>query len=80
MERCPLGKVPLPAQTYLDSIVVLAPNNVWAFGSSPSIFDDMPHPVVADGGPNVTAVSPSNVWLGWEDTTNSYAPHWDRHQ
>jgi hypothetical protein len=131
------GRVPVPALTYLQGVVVLATNNVWAFGSSGTIPDDvfhwngtkwqgylvdtlnfvpqgisasaannvwlsgfafsgskqvaaayrwtgsawhpvsMPHPVLNDGGPNVTTVSPSNVWIGWEDTTTSYALHWD---
>jgi hypothetical protein len=25
-------------------------------------------------------VSSSNVWLGWDDTTKSYALHWDGRQ
>ena len=37
----------------------------------------MPHPVSNDAGPNVTAVSPSNVWIGWYDTTTSHVLHWD---
>jgi hypothetical protein len=40
----------------------------------------MPHPTLNDGGPDVTAVSPSNVWIGWYDTTTSHALHWDGHQ
>ncbi|MCW2936355.1 MAG: hypothetical protein JWM19_7317 [Actinomycetia bacterium] len=134
------GKVPMPARTYLQGVVALAPNNVWAFGSSGSVFDDifhwngskwqyylaantnflaqgisasgpdnvwvsglafagrkqmvaayrwngsawhavsMPHPVINGAGSYVTAVSSSNVWVGWDDTTKSYALHWDGHQ
>jgi hypothetical protein len=37
----------------------------------------MPHPVLNDAGPNVAAVSPSNVWIGWYDTTTSHVLHWD---
>jgi hypothetical protein len=130
----------MPAMTYLQGVVALAPNNVWAFGTSGTVFDDifhwngsrwqyylaantnfvpqgisasapnnvwvsgysfsgskqvaaayrwngsawhpvsMPHPVLNDGGPSVTAVSPSNVWIGWADITTSYALHWDGHQ
>jgi hypothetical protein len=134
------GKVPMPAMTYLQGVVALAPNNVWAYGTSGTVFDDifhwngsrwqyylaantnfvpqgisasapdnvwvsgysfsgskqvaaayrwngsawhpvsMPHPVLNDGGPtSVTAVSPSNVWIGWADITTSDALHWDGH-
>jgi hypothetical protein len=38
----------------------------------------MPHPVIElDGGPHVTAVSPANVWIGYETTSQSYALHWN---
>jgi hypothetical protein len=129
-------KIPMPAMTYLQGVTVLAPNNVWAFGSSGTVADDifhwngsrwqyylddsidfipqgisasapnnvwvagfafsgskevvaayrwngtawhavsMPHPVIADG-PNVTAVSSSNVWIGWFDSATAPALHWD---
>jgi hypothetical protein len=39
----------------------------------------MPHPVLYDG-PSVTAASPSNVWIGYDTSTRSYALHWDGHQ
>ncbi len=39
----------------------------------------MPHPVLA-AGPGVTAVSPSNVWIGYDTSTTSYALHWDGHR
>jgi hypothetical protein len=134
------GKVPLPAMTSIGGVVVLAPNNVWAWAMSGTVADDifhwngsgwqyylpdninfvpqgisasapnnvwvsgyaisgskqvaaayrwdgsawhpvsMPHPVLNDGGPNVTAVSPSDVWIGWEEQTSSHALHWDGHQ
>ena len=35
----------------------------------------MPHPAYDNGGPSVTAVSASNVWIGWLDNTASYALH-----
>jgi hypothetical protein len=133
------AKIPMPAMTYLQGVTVLAPNNVWAFGSSGTVSADifhwngskwqyylddsinfvpqgisasgrdnvwvsgfaysgsrqvlaayrwngtawhpvsMPHPVLDDGGPNVTAVSSSNVWIGWSDTSTSQALHWDGH-
>lgn len=38
-----------------------------------------PHPVV-DFGPSVTAISRSNVWIGWETTTKAYAAHWNGHR
>jgi len=38
-----------------------------------------PHPV-ADVGPSVTAISPSNVWLGWVSRTYEHALHWDGHR
>lgn len=38
-----------------------------------------PHPVV-DFGPSVTALSPFNVWIGWETATTTYAAHWNGHQ
>lgn len=134
------GKIPMPATTYLQGLVAVGPNNVWAFGSSGTVPDDifhwngskwqyyladntnfipqgisasaannvwvsgfaysgskqvvaayrwngsawhavsMPHPVFNDAGPEVTAVSSSNVWVGWDDTTKSYVLHWDGHQ
>ncbi|HEY7264049.1 MAG TPA: hypothetical protein VH589_21520 [Trebonia sp.] len=38
----------------------------------------MPHPVFDNAGPTVTAVSPSNVWIGWYNTTTTApALHWD---
>jgi hypothetical protein len=130
------GKVPMPALTYLQGVVVLAPNNAWAFGTSGTVYDDvfhwngtkwqgylrntlnfvpqgisasaasnvwvsgyaysgskqvaaayrwngsawhavsMPHPVL-HAGPAVTAVSPANVWIGYDASTRSYALHWD---
>lgn len=39
----------------------------------------MPHPVVTSG-PGVTALSPSNVWIGWDTATTTKAAHWDGHQ
>ncbi len=39
----------------------------------------MPRRVLNDGGPGVTAVSPSNVWIGWDDTTSEHALHWNGH-
>jgi hypothetical protein len=36
----------------------------------------MPHPV-DDAGPTVTAVSASNVWIGWDSPTAQKALHWD---
>ena len=132
-------KIPVPAVTYLQGVIALAPRNAWAFGSSGTEAYDifhwngskwryylanyinfipqdisasgpdnvwvsgfaysgskqvvaayrwngtawhpvsMPHPVFDDAGPDVTAVSPSNVWIGWYDTTTSHALHWDGH-
>jgi hypothetical protein len=40
----------------------------------------MPHPAFNNAGPTVTAVSPSNVWIGWDDNTQSHVLHWDGHQ
>lgn len=37
----------------------------------------MPHPVFDNAGPNVMAVSPANVWVGWYDNTSSNALHWN---
>lgn len=130
-------KIPVPAETFLQGVVALAPNNVWAFGSSGTVFDDifhwngsrwqsylssatnfvpqgisasgprnvwvsgyafsgrrqviaayrwdsgawhpvrMPHPVFNNAGPNVMAVSPANVWVGWDDNTAAHALHWN---
>jgi hypothetical protein len=39
----------------------------------------MPHPVNY-AGPSVTAVSISNVWIGWETPSSQRALHWDGHQ
>ena len=132
-------KIPVPAVTYLQGVIALAPRNAWAFGSSGTEAYDifhwngskwryylanyinfipqdisasapnnvwvsgfaysgskqvvaayrwngtawhrvsMPHPVFDNAGPDVTAVSPSNVWIGWYDTTSSHALHWDGH-
>jgi hypothetical protein len=134
------GKVPIPALTFLQGVVALAPNNVWAFGTSGSVTFDiyhwngarwqyylpnninfvpqrisasaannvwvsgyafsggkhvvaayrwdgsawhavsMPHPVIGNNGSYVTAVSPSNVWVGWADDNASHVLHWDGHQ
>jgi hypothetical protein len=131
------AKIPLPAMTSLQDVVVLGPDNVWAFGDSGTVAYDifhwngskwqyyladdanfipqdisasapnnvwvsgftysgskqvvaayrwngtawhpvsMPHPVFDDAGPNVTAVSASNVWIGWDDITTSHVLHWD---
>jgi hypothetical protein len=40
----------------------------------------MPHPVIANAGPSVTAVSPSNIWIGWYDPTSRHALHWNGHR
>ncbi len=37
-----------------------------------------PHPVI-NVGPDVTALSPSSVWLGWETSTKNQAAHWNGH-
>lgn len=37
-----------------------------------------PHPVI-NVGPDVLALSPSNVWLGWETSTKNQAAHWNGH-
>jgi hypothetical protein len=37
------GKVPVPAQTDLQGVVVLGPKNVWAYGGSGTIADDVFH-------------------------------------
>ena len=39
----------------------------------------MSHPVTYTG-PSVTAVSASNVWIGWDTTTSQRALHWDGHR
>jgi hypothetical protein len=134
------AKIPMPAMTYLQGVTALGPHNVWAFGTSGTVADDifhwngskwqyylasnvdfigqgisasgpdnvwvsgfadrgskqvvaayrwngrawgavsMPHPVFNDAGPYVTAVSPSNVWIGWYDTTSGHALHWNGHR
>jgi hypothetical protein len=128
--------VPMPTKAQFGGFAVLAPNNVWAYGTSSAVFDEifhwngskwqgylaaninfvpqaisasaadnvwvtgyafsgqkqvaaayrwngsawhavsMPHPVIY-AGPAVTAVSPSNVWIGYYTSTSSYALHWD---
>ncbi len=40
----------------------------------------MPHPVFDNAGSDVTAVSPSNVWIGWDDNTSAHALHWNGHR
>ncbi|MCW2934117.1 MAG: hypothetical protein JWM19_5079 [Actinomycetia bacterium] len=79
-----------------QGISASAANNVWVSGYSYSGRKQeaaayrwngsawhavsMPHPVVYDG-PTVSAVSPSNVWIGYDaSSTRSYALHWDGHQ
>jgi hypothetical protein len=37
------AKIPVPAMTYLQGVVALAPNNVWAFGPSGTVYDDVFH-------------------------------------
>ena len=39
----------------------------------------MPHPV-SYAGPSVTAMSASNVWIGWESPGSLRALHWDGHR
>jgi hypothetical protein len=133
------AKISLPPVTFLQGVDALASNNVWAFGTSGTVADDifhwngsrwrhylanninfipqgisasapdhvwvsgfawsgrkrvvaayrwngtawhpvlMPHPVLNNGGPGVTAVSSSNVWVGWFDNTSSHALHWNGH-
>jgi hypothetical protein len=132
-------KIPMPAMTYLQGVTALGPNNVWAFGSSGTVGDDifhwngakwrhylasninfvpqgisasepdnvwvsgfafrgskqvvaayrwngrawhpvsMPRRVLNNAGPDVTAVSPSNVWIGWYDNTSTHVLHWNGH-
>lgn len=134
------GKIPMPAMTYLQGVVALAPDNVWAFGTSGTVADDlfhwngskwqgylsdsvnfvpqgisasspddvwvsgfafsgskhvvaayrwdgsawhpvtMPHPVFNNAGPEVTAVSGNNIWIGWDDNTTAHALHWGGRQ
>ena len=131
-------RVPVPAETYFEGVVVLAPNSVWAYGTSGTVSDDVfhwngtrwqgylsdslnfvpqgisasaesnvwvsgyafsggkqvaqayrfdgrtwhagiLHPAI-ESGPTVTAVLPSNVWIGYYTSTAGYALHWDGHQ
>ena len=78
-----------------QGISASAPDNVWvsgfAYSGSKQVVAayrwngtawhraSMPHPVFSNAGPNVTAVSASNVWIGWYDNTASHALHWDGH-
>ena len=39
----------------------------------------MPRRVLNNAGPDVTAVSPSNVWIGWYDNTSTHVLHWNGH-
>ena len=36
-----------------------------------------PHPDVEFGGPGLTVLSPSNVWIGWDTETAVFAEHWN---
>ena len=79
-----------------QGISASAPDNVWvsgfAYSGSKQVVAayrwngtawhrvSMPHPVFNNAGPNVTAVSASNVWIGWYDNTASHALRWDGHQ
>jgi hypothetical protein len=38
-----------------------------------------PHPIVRYGGPSVTVLSWSSVWLGWDTEQASPADHWNGH-
>lgn len=38
-----------------------------------------PHPAVTSG-PSVRALSPSNVWIGWEEGQKVQAAHWNGHR
>jgi hypothetical protein len=38
-----------------------------------------PHPNVEYGGPSVTVLSSSDVWIGWPTETASVAAHWNGH-
>jgi hypothetical protein len=85
-----------PSNFFPQDISASGPGNVWLAGYSFSgkkqvlvayrwsgtAWDrvNMPHPVIGNGGEGVTAVSPSNVWIGWSDSTTSYALHWNGHQ
>jgi hypothetical protein len=77
-----------------QGISASAANNVWVSGFAYSGSKEiavayrwngtawhgvsMPHPVISAGA-SVTAVSPSDVWIGFWDTTSagSHAQHWD---
>ncbi len=78
-----------------QGISASAPDNVWVSGFAYSgrkqiiaayrwtrgawHWVRMPHPAFDNGGPNVTAVSPANIWIGWYDNTSEHVLHWDGH-
>ncbi len=67
-------KIPLPAGTFLAGVVALAPDNVWAYGSSSSVFADIFHwngsrwQYYLSEATNfipqaISATGPGNVWV-----------------
>jgi hypothetical protein len=68
------AKIPLPAMTYLQGVVALAANNVWAFGTSGTVAYDIFHWTGSKwryylfSGINfipqdISASAPDNVWV-----------------
>ncbi len=67
-------KIPMPALTDLYGVVALAPNNVWAFGTSGTVPDDIFHwngvrwQYSLNGSTNfipqgISALGPGDVWV-----------------
>lgn len=67
-------KIPMPAMTYLQGVVALAPDNVWAFGDSGTVADDIFHwngskwryYLASDTNfipQGISASGPDNVWV-----------------
>lgn len=85
------GKVPVPAETDLFSVAVLAPNNVWAAGTSGlpySVFhwngtkwQGYPPDTLSFFPQGLSASAPNNVWLAGYSFSGSRhvltAYHWD---
>lgn len=73
-----------------EGLSASAANNVWISGSKDGVAAyrwngssmnavSMPHPAYDNAGPGVTAVSPTSVWIGWEDNTASHVMYWNGH-
>lgn len=68
------GNIWLAGMTWTSRTVEKA--SAYRWNGSRWLAVSTPHPVI-DVGPGVTALSPSNVWIGWNTQTQELAAHWN---